>query len=168
MNNVQIENALRGDSTVGRVLVGVFPADCLPGSKEFPGAYVANTVPSNMVGQHWVAFYCENDEVECFDSFGRNPGDYSEYIQKWLDDEYQVVQCENLQSKGSTVCGQYCMFFILLRPYGFSYEDILSALTCDSQINDEFVCKFVNKFFKMKTIVKDKTFLLNSMLKKSR
>ena len=88
MNNVQIENALRGDSTVVRVLVGVFPADCLPGSKEFTGAYVANTEPSNTVGQHWVAFYCENNEVECFDSLGRNPGDYSKHIRKWLVDEY--------------------------------------------------------------------------------
>ena len=167
MNNVQIENALKGDSTVGRVLVGVFPADCLPRSKEFPGAYIANTEPSNMVGQHWVAFCCENNEVECFDSFGRNPGDYLEYIRKRLDDEYQVVQCENLQSKDSTVCGQYCMLFILLKAYGFSFEDILSALTNDSKINDEFVCKFINKFFRMKTVVKDKKFLLSSMLKKN-
>ena len=118
-----------------------------------------------MTGQHWVAFYCSNNEVECFDSFGRNPCDYSDFIQKWLDDEYQVVQCETLQSNDSTVCGQYCMFFVLLRAYGFSYQDILSALTTDSSVNDKFVCRFINKFFKLSTTIKDKKFLLSKLLK---
>ena len=99
-----------------------------------------------MDGQHWVAFYCSNNEVECFDSFGRNLGDYSDFIRQWLDDEYQVVQCETLQSNDSTVCGQYCMFFVLLRSFGCSYQDILSALTRDSSVNDKFVCRFINKF----------------------
>ena len=52
MNNVQIENALRRGRTVNGVLVGIFPADCLPSPKKFPAAYIANTEPSNMDGQH--------------------------------------------------------------------------------------------------------------------
>ena len=118
-----------------------------------------------MTGQHWVAFYCSNNEAECFDSFARNPGNYSDFIQKWLDDEYQVVQCETLQSNNSTACGQYCMFFVLLRSYGFSYQDILSALTSDSTVNDKFVCRFINKFFKLSTTIKDKQFLPSKRLK---
>ena len=68
-----------------------------------------------------MAFCCENEEVGCFDSYGKNPTDYSDYIAEWVDDEYQVIQIEVVQADDSTVCGQYCMFFILVRAYGFSY-----------------------------------------------
>ena len=78
-----------------------FPADELP-IKEFPGAYVVNTDESNQPGQHWVAFFTINDTIECFDSFGSNPGEYSVHIARWLEDTYQVVQCETLQSHDST------------------------------------------------------------------
>ena len=96
--------------------------------------------------EHWVACCCDNNEAECFGSYGKNPTDYSDYIAKWVDDEYQVIQIEVLQADDSTVCGQYCMFFILVRAYGFSYQDVLSALTSDSRVNDKFICKFINKF----------------------
>ena len=92
----------------------------------------------------------------------------SNFIQKWLDDEYQVVQRETLQSNDSTVCGQYCMFFVLLRAYGFSYQDILSALTTYSSANGKFVCRFINKFFKLSTTIKEKKCLLSKLLKISK
>ena len=166
MNSEQIDKALRSDDTVNEVYVGTFPADLLPYPKEFPGAYIANTQPSSMSGEHWVAFYCDNDKVECFDSYGKNPTDCSDYIAKWVDDEYQVIQIEVLQADDSTVCGQYCMFFVLVRAYGFSYQDVFSALTSDSRVNDRFVCKFINKFFKLRKVVKDKKFLISRLLKK--
>ena len=59
--------------------------------------------------------------MECFDSYGKKPTVYSDYIVRLIDDEYQVIQIEVLQADDSTVCGQYCMFFILVRAYGFSY-----------------------------------------------
>jgi len=45
--------------------------------KESPATYLANT---NMSGQHWFAFFCVNNTIECFDSFGRNPAEYSEHL----------------------------------------------------------------------------------------
>ena len=166
MNSELIDKALRSDDTVKEVQVGTFPADLLPYPKEFPGAYIANTQPSSMSGEHWVAFYCDNNQVQSFDSYGKNPTDYSDYIAKWVDGEYQVIQIEVLQADDSTVCGQYCMFFVLVRAYGFSYQDVLSALTSDSRVNDKFICKFINKFFKLRTVVKDKQFLISRLLKK--
>jgi len=165
MNNEEIEKALRSDPAVDKTFIGVFSADTLPIPKEFPGGYIANTEPSHMSGQHWVAFYCNDNTVECWDSFGRNPAEYSEHLATWINDEYKIVQIESVQSDDSTVCGQYCMFFILLRAYNFSYEDIMSAFTSDTVINDKFVCKFINKYFKLKTTIKDKKFLLDRLLK---
>ena len=113
-----------------------------------------------------MAFYCDSNEEDCFDSYGKNLTDYSDYVAKWVDDEYQVIQIEVLQAHDSTVCGQYCMFFILVRAYGFSYQDVLSALASDSGVNDRFICKFINKFFKLRTVVKDKKILISRLLKK--
>jgi len=165
MNAGEIESALRSDKFVDGVLVGVFAADQLP-QKEFPGAYVVNTDESNQPGQHWVAFYTEKDTTECFDSYGQNPGKYSEKIKEWLEETYSVVQDDRLQSSDSTVCGQYCMYFILLRAYGYSFQDIMSSFTKNTAFNDKFVCKFINKFFRLKTTVQDKYFLINQALRK--
>ena len=151
MNSGQIEDALRRDKFASQYSVGVFSADELP-IKEFPGAYVVNTDEINQLGQHWVAFFTINDSMECFDSFGRNPGEYSVHIARWLEDTYQVVQCETLQSRDSTVCGQYCLFFLIMRCYGYTYEDVVSALSKNTKINDRFVCKFINKFFSKRQI----------------
>jgi len=80
MNNEEIEKALRSDPAVDKTFIGVFSADTLPSPKESPGGYIANTEPSHMAGQHWVAFYCNDNTVECWDSFGRNPAEYSEHL----------------------------------------------------------------------------------------
>ena len=148
------------------VLCGCFfSADELP-IKEFPGAYAVSTDEINQPGQHWVAFFTINDWIECFDSFGRNPGEYSVHFARWLEDTYQVVQCEMFQSRDSTVCGQYCLFFHIIRCHGYIYKDVMSVLSKNAKINQRFACKFVNKLVKLKTQEKDKYFLLQSATKK--
>ena len=129
MNSGQIEDALRGDRFASQYLVGVFAADELQ-IKEFPGAYVVNTDESNQPGQHWVAFFTINDTIECFDSFGRNPGEYSVHIARWLEDTYQVVQCETLQSRDSTVCGQYCLIKLM--------TGLFVSLSTNSLVKDKY------------------------------
>lgn len=163
MNSLEIERSLRNDPSTRDIFVGTFAADTLPPTKEFPGAYIANTQPSNQSGEHWVAFYCVSDSIECFDSFGANPAVYSPHIKIWLDDEYKIIQKEVIQSNMSTVCGQYCMFFVLLRCNGFSYQDTLSIFTKNRSVNDRFVCKFINKYFMLHKSVTDKKFLLDSL-----
>ena len=148
MNASEIEDALHSNRFAREYLVGVFAADQLP-TKEFPGAYIVNTDTSSQPGQHWVAFSTTEEGTECFDSFAENPSTYSVYIAEWLKDNFQVVQCETLQSRDCTVCGQYCIYCTLFRSYGFSYEDMMSSLTESTEVNDKFVCKFVNKFFKL-------------------
>ena len=67
------------------------------------------------------------------------------------------------QSNDSTVCGQYCIFFILLRSHGFKYEDVMSAFIKNRVINDKFVCKFVNKYFRLRTTIKNEKFIISSL-----
>ena len=166
MNSSEIERALRREFSTKDLFVGVFAADQLPQEKEFPGRYVANADASGQSGEHWIAFFCEKGVIECFGSFGAKAGSYSPLIQKWLDDEYQVMQKETIQSVDSTVCGQYSMFFVLLKCNGFSYRDILSVFTKNRTVNDKFVCKFINNYFHLATTVVDKAFLISSLRKK--
>ena len=116
MNGAHIEGALRQDKVASQSFVGVFAADRLP-VEEFPGSYVVNTDETGHPGQHWVAFYTVEDTVDCFDSFGKKAGVYNVHIKKGLEDTYTVIQRETIQSDHTTVCGQHCLFFILLRSY---------------------------------------------------
>ena len=165
MNSLEIERSLRSEASTRDVFVGAFASNTLPKNKEFPGAYIANTQPSHQNGEHWVAFYCTEKKIECFDSFGANPAMYSKDLASWLDDEHQIVQKETIQSNNATTCGQYCMFFVLLRCNGFSYQDILSVFTRDRVTNDKFKCKFINKYFRLSTSVADRQFLLKALQK---
>ena len=165
MNNFQIEKALRSEPFTKDVFVGVFSADNIA-EKEFPGAYIVNTDPINKPGEHWVAFYCtENRTLEAFDSFGGNPASYSEYIKEWMGSGYIILSNTVLQSTNSTLCGNYCLYFLLLRCSGFSYEDVLSVFCKNEDFNDKFVFKFVNKYFNLRTKMKDSSFIFKSLLK---
>ena len=137
MNSREIERALRREFSTKDLFVGVFAADQLPQEKEFPVGYIANTDASGQSGEHWLAFFCEKGVIECFDSFG-----------------------------AKAVCGQYSIFFILLKCNGFSYQDILSVFTTNRTVNDKFVCKFINNYFHLATTVVDKAFLISSLRRK--
>lgn len=166
MNATEIEKALLQDKNVREVWVGIFAADMLP-TKEYPGAYIANTKPSSHSGEHWVAFYTtEPGKLEAFDSYGKNPCEYSEDLKNWIGKDYVIHSSAHCQNYDSTVCGQYCMFFVLLRAKGFSFEDVLSALTKHKGVNDAFVCKFINKYFTVKTIVQDYEFIRQWIINK--
>jgi hypothetical protein len=165
MNNIQIDTALRSEKICRDIYVGTFSADTLP-LKEYPGAYIANTDTSSQPGQHWVAFYCEKEkQIEVFDSYGYNPAVYSPYLKNWIGSDYVIQSTCKLQGPDSTVCGQYCMFFVLLRCHGFSYEYVISTLSRHTEYNDRFVCKFINKYFKLRTSVQDAVFIIKTLLK---
>ena len=167
MNSNEISAALRRDRFTRDQFVGVFAADDLPPEKEFPGGYIVNTEPSSKSGQHWVAFFCNDQYLECFDSFGANPAKYSPYIAEWIKSGgLRVKQKEVLQSQDSTVCGQYCMLFILCRCRNISYENFMSMFGKNKNVNDRLVCKIVNKCFHLATTVQDQDFLLSMLLKK--
>lgn len=166
MNSDEISNVLRREKLTRDKFVGVFPCDQIP-EKQYPGAYVVNTDPSSAPGQHWVAFYCtESGQLEAFDSFGKDPGSYATAIKDWMGDDYVIRSKSVLQSLDSTLCGNYCLYFLLLRCHDISYEDLLSIFCADREVSDLFVCKFINEYFKLRTSLRDTTFILKSLLYK--
>ena len=110
--------------------LGVYPSDHLPCvyeiSSRTPCCYIANSDPCNELGTHWVAFFHPNPKViEFFDSFGKTPGYYGFSIPNTMSLFHNKNQ---LQSNNSSLCAQWCIFFLFRRAQGTSFHSLLHKL----------------------------------------
>ena len=56
----------------------LYLADQIPSHLPCGMGIIANTDPAYLRGHHWLGFYLiQNDELECFDSYGKSPATYS-------------------------------------------------------------------------------------------
>ena len=121
----------------------------------YPAAFVLNTDVAKDPGLHWVEVYqLSHDEVEFFNSFGRS---LKNYKMEFLAAGKKLVHQNDIwQSALSTVCGQYCLFFLLRRASGKSFSNILHLFTDNKFSNDKMVCQYVNHHFKLDTVMFDR------------
>ncbi len=177
MNSAQIHYVLHSDPCTKPVFRGVFPSDMLKeklrsiGKQrrmtdlKLPAAYVANTAPAAEPGTHWVAFWFSANTYEApeyFDSYGRPPDRTLLTVAGAYGHKGKFARNDQtLQGRLTTVCGQYCLFFILLRSRGFTLQEIISMFNADSEgWNDSMVTSFVNKHFSINTDVLDYKYVL--------
>ena len=74
LNTVQLLEIIKSDQIASKDFLGVFPRDKLPNRLKYPCSFIVNTDPSNLSGQHWLAFYfSENKHCTFFDSYGQPP-----------------------------------------------------------------------------------------------
>ena len=148
MDTAQIEEALLSRTDINtRPFLGVYPINHIPWSKcVVPFCLIYNTAAWPSVGRHWVAIsQIEKDKVECFDSL--NEGDFypNELANLAPVVTYNSLQ---LQSNCSSVCGEYCIFYIYCRLKGIPFQQIV---TCFSPTklgeNDKLVYKIVHSNF---------------------
>ena len=113
-----------------------------------------NTDPSGEPGSHWVAVHIDGENHgDYFDSYGRQPQTSSlvSLLKKtcscWAYNEQQV------QSAFSSVCGQYCVYFLLQRTlYNTPMTEIVAKFSKeDYEENDEVVTEWVNENFELNT-----------------
>lgn len=150
MNTKQLECAILSDVNMKNIVIGVFSADRLPHlPPRRPIAFIANTDPATASGRHWVAFFIDQQNVvESFDSYGKQPRELSNEFQFFVSQfEKNVINQKRLQSSLTTVCGQYCLFYLMCRCRGFSMEQIHQTFHRDLLSNDEFVYDFINDRF---------------------
>jgi hypothetical protein len=100
----------------GISLVGVFSKNDLP-KKHQEGGYIINLSDSHdesgnpLPGTHWVAFWVERNKCCYFDSFGCPP---PVTVQRFLKRYGRYPYCALvLQNMNSTVCGWYCIDFLV-------------------------------------------------------
>lgn len=171
MNTLEINDAMSGNPVTCKSFRGVFPADKLPkpitdgNEHKLPAAYIVNTENSDSSGSHWLAIYQgEAGKADVFDSFGSQIETYNPLFKRFLGNlQLMQQQRQQLQQIGSTVCGQYCMFFIMKRSLGYTYEQLIHLFTDNRKANDKMVCQFVNAYFKLKTRVYDTALLTNRL-----
>ena len=123
----------------------VFAADKIPlPLHEFPAAFVANTDPTGEPGEHWVACFqkARFSPLEFFDSYGQDPSRFSLDLRPPIEKSNK-----QLQSHNTDVCGHYCVYFLLHRPYSPSFTSTLNHmfhLAYNSHDRDEYVYKRIN------------------------
>ena len=161
MNSIQIYKILH--SKIGESFCGVFPSDKLPKKIDtYPACFVMNTDPANKPGVHWVAVYVDSDKNgEYFDSYGR-PSEISEKLLRKYS-KYWQCNTKRLQGMFSSVCGQYCIYFLLQRHYGEPMAEIVAKFTENHEENDFLVTEWVNENFDSDTDTYDIDFIVNQI-----
>ena len=107
-----------------------------------PCGFIANTDVSSQTGTHWLAFFIGDNTVECFDSYGQNPGVYNALFSAWMQKQTRSerVNQTRLQSDTSNVCGLYCVYFLRQRLLGHSIGGIIQGFSVtDFEANDRYI-----------------------------
>lgn len=147
MNTNQLKSIFSCDGDLKKRVVGIFASDQIPKNVRELTGFIVNTDPISKPGQHWIAFYVNKQrELECFDSYGNSSDLYSSSIKHFIR-RYDKVTFNNkrLQGDKTSVCGQYCVFFLWCRiKERLSIVKIGERFTSDYDLNDRFVFDFVN------------------------
>ena len=153
MNKDTIHKLLKRHPETKKIFVRVCSSDTLPlrARRKRPCAYVCNTAKANHPGEHWVCFYFDRGGAlpEFMDTYGRTPLTAS--FKRFLGKKgFKRNGCA-LQNLMSTVCGQYCLYYILMRCRGHSMKSILCKFAySDTLDNDRRVNREVNRLFQTK------------------
>jgi len=138
--------------------------DKIPKFDGFPDSFILNLDPHDLPGSHWIAVFINHEKIgEFFDSYGNKPKDelLSNYLTKNCQDwEHNE---KSLQSPYSSVCGQYCLYFLCHKVRGETMKDILRNFGDDSEENDILVSNWVNETFDLNTDVYDLEFMFNQI-----
>lgn len=153
METKEIFAALKTNTLTKKCIADVLPFDLLPDKSTVKynelglQYFVVNLDSSDKPGSHWVAILVSPVHKiynEYFDSYGLEP---TAEIREYLGGNY-LKQCRELQSSESTVCGQWCMYYVWLRCRGYTLRDIIKPFANSRrEENDEYVNKIINAEF---------------------
>lgn len=139
---------------IGLPLIGVFTKDELADIKKKDGNYILNLNNSDQSGSHWTCFCIENNKTYYFDSFGF-PG--PKELRRFNKEEY-FYSDKQIQNINSTVCGYYCIaFLIYMNGSPRTHGDFTIARSCSNCPRLSRFQDFLNMFsddpLKNKTIL---------------
>ena len=113
---------------------GVFSRNNLPKTIK-DGAYVIKFDEYADIGTHWIALFCNRNEIVYFDSFGVEH--VPEEIKEFIGNKNIKANIFRVQANNSVMCGYFCIGFIdfmlagkkltdytsLFSPHGFKKND---------------------------------------------
>jgi hypothetical protein len=140
LNSYQIYKILKKDDFAKQNFKAVLPRDKLPTRTTYPASYAVNTHESSKKGEHWLALHYDyNGFCTFFDPFGLSPVYYKldKFIRRTSRGGF-IHNTQQLQALTSTVCGYYCIYFILMKSRDFLLDDILSLFDKKNFDNNDF------------------------------
>lgn len=100
-------------------ILGVYAVDEIPQTLPNLSGFITNTDPHQRPGKHWISFFVVSGVLECFDSYGLSPEYYSKSFKSFMSNYSKIeVNTKRLQSRDTTVCGQYCLFYLMCKTRG--------------------------------------------------
>ena len=105
------------------------------------GAYVINLDEYADVGTHWIALFCNKNEIVYFDSFGVE--NVPEEIKELIGKKNIKVNIFRVQGNDSVMCGYFCIGFIdfmLADKKLTNFTNLFS--TCDFKKNDDIILTY--------------------------
>ena len=105
---------------------GVYSRSNLP-KKINDGAYVTNLDEYADVGTHWIALFCNRNEIAYFDSFGVEY--VPEEIKDFIGHRNIISNIFRVQANSSVMCGYFCIGFIDFMLAGKKLSDFTSTFS---------------------------------------
>ena len=107
---------------------GVFSRNNLP-KKIKDGAYVINLDEYADVGTHWIALFCNRNQIVYFDSFGVKH--VPKEIKEFIGNKNIKANIFRVQANNSGMCGYFCIGFIDFMLAGKNLTDFLNLFSPD-------------------------------------
>ena len=153
MNTREIKTILLGDPHLQKIsLIDVCARDQLPTyfDPTKTVGFIVNTDKQTDRGSHWVALYIDSfGQCTYFDSFGFGPL-YSEIVNFILRNSTKplIYNSRMLQDVGSTSCGLYAIYFLLMKARGRSLAQIVQRFLATNQQykNDRIIKKVIQEY----------------------
>ena len=119
---------------------GVFSRNNLP-KKIKDGAYVINLDEYADVGTHWIALFCNRNEIVYFDSFGVEH--VSEEIKIFVENKNIKANIFQVQANNSVMCGYFYIGFIDFMLAGKKLTDFTNMFSLhDFEKNDDIILSY--------------------------
>ena len=121
---------------------GVFSRNNLP-KKIKDGAYVINFDEYADVGTHWIALFCNRNEIVYFDSFVVEH--FPEQIKELIGDKNIKTNILRVQANNSVMCRYFCIGFIDFTLADKKLTDYTSFFSPhDFKKNDNIILSYFN------------------------
>jgi len=125
--------------------------------------YICNLDTHDKPGSHWIALYVPSEAskpIEYFDSYGFDaPIGFKDFL-TYMNREYYVCNTRTIQHFGSSVCGQYALYYVWQRPIASSMDNVLNIFESGTTLyNDVLVNDIVESHFAVDLNVFDETFI---------
>ena len=153
MNTLELQNILKV-SIPKTFFSSVLAADQLRSINFKQFALIVNNQPSSEPGMHWLAIFKQHrsKEIEFFDSCAMPLDFYDKTFSTFLNSKASIVRLNSIriQPIRSKTCGHFCLYYLLHRIKGCSFEQLIQAFDeFDLERNDSIVREYVNDNFGM-------------------